>query len=298
MNLKLAVMKLVVRAKRKKETWQNPVGERFSVPRSDKKPVDVLLYRPGNASRLLPVLFNIHGGGWVGCDASQMDSYCMDMAEKCGAFIVNINYTKLDIQPFPYPQEEIRDTVLYFRDHAAQYGIDPRRFALIGYSAGGHLAAASTLMLHDIGVDLSAQVLCYAFLDFTKGFAGELIDKKTAKLMDRFFFPKGVLPEAPYISPVMATDEQLTGIAPAVFVCCGPDPLTEHDKRYRARLEANGVPTSFKLYKKALHGFLEVNHPEYPAQEAKNPVQEGFAKDAEQYIAEQLKQIWNGGTLV
>lgn len=298
MNLKLAAMKLAVRAKRKKEVWKNPVGERFLVPRSGKKGIDVLLYRPQHTAKPWPVLFNIHGGAWVGCDASQMDSYCLDMAEKCGAFIVNINYTKLDIRPFPYPQEEIRDTVLYFRTHADEYGLDRERFALIGYSAGGHLAAASTLMLHDIGVDLSVQVLCYAFLDFTKGFAGELIDKKTAKLMDRFFFPKGVRPEAPYISPVMATDAQLTGIAPAVFVCCGPDLLTEHDKRYRARLEANGVPTSFKLYEKALHGFLEVNHKEYPAQEAKNLVQEGFAKDAEQYIAEQLKQIWNGGTLV
>ncbi|MBQ6428585.1 MAG: alpha/beta hydrolase, partial [Oscillospiraceae bacterium] len=223
MNLKLAAMKLAVRSKRKKEVWKNPVGERFLVPRSGKKGIDVLLYRPQHTAKPWPVLFNIHGGAWVGCDASQMDSYCLDMAEKCGAFIVNINYTKLDIQPFPYPQEEIRDAVLYFRAHAAEYGLDPARFAVIGYSAGGHLAAASTLMLHDIGVDLSAQVLCYPFLDFSQ--LSALLDAGDSQAVAELFFPKGVSRENPYISPAAASDRQLKGLAPTVFVCCGSDPL-------------------------------------------------------------------------
>lgn len=295
MNLKLAVMKLAVRAKRKKEVWKNPIGERFLMPRSGKKGVEMFLYRPQKATKPLPVLFNIHGGAWVGCDASQMDSFCVDMAEKCGAFVVNINYTKLDIRPFPYPQEEIVDTVLYFREHASEYGLDPARFALIGYSAGGHLAAASALMLHDRGVDLSAEVLCYPFLDFSA--LSGLFEGGDSQTAAELFFPKGVSREDPYHSPAAASDEQLKGLAPTVFVCCGSDPLTEHAKAYRDRLLQNGVPVSFRLYEDAIHGFLEVNHKEYPAQEAKNPVQEGFAKDAEQYIAEQLKQIWNGGTL-
>lgn len=294
MNLKLAAMKLAVRSKRKKEVWKNPVGERFLVPRSGKKGIDVLLYRPQHTAKPWQVLFNIHGGAWVGCDASQMDSYCLDMAEKCGAFIVNINYTKLDIQPFPYPQEEIRDAVLYFRAHAEEYGLDREKFALIGYSAGGHLAAASTLMLHDMGVDVSAQVLCYAFLDF-KMLESLFRGSKDAQSMNEFFLPEGVRIDDPTISPAAAADSQLKGIAPAIFICCGPDPLTEAGKAYRERLEANGVQTSFQLYDEAIHGFLEVNHKEYPAQEAKNPKQEALAKEAEDYIASTLQAIWNKG---
>lgn len=295
MNLKLAMMKLAVRAKRKKETWKTPVGERFLVPRSGKKGVDVLLYRPQQAEKPWPVLFNIHGGAWVGCDASQMDSYCLDMAEKCGAFIVNINYTKLDIQPFPYPQEEIRDTILYFREHAAEYGVDPDRFAVIGYSAGGHLAAASALMLHDRGVDLSTQVLCYPFLDFSQ--LSALLDSADSQAVAELFFPKGVSREDPYISPAAASDRQLEGLAPAVFVCCCGDPLTEPAKVYRDRLTRNGVSVSFRLYEDAIHGFLEANHKEYPPQEAKNPEQEALSRAAEDFIAAELKKIWTGGTL-
>lgn len=295
MNLKLAVMKLAARAKRKKEVWKTPVGERFLVPRSGKKSVDVLLYRPQKAEKPWPVLFNIHGGAWVGCDASQMDSYCLDMAEKCGAFIVNINYTKLDVQPFPYPQEEIRDTVLFFREHAAKYGLDPARFAVIGYSAGGHLAAASTLMLHDMGIDLSAQILCYPFLDFSR--LSGLLDSGDSQAVAELFFPQGVSREDPYISPVEASDRQLKGIASTVFVCCGTDPLTEHAKAYREKLERNGVSVSSRVYETALHGFLEVNHKEYPPQEAKNPQQAAFAGDAEAFIAAELSKIWAGESI-
>lgn len=290
MDAKLEAIKLAVRTKRSQEIWKDTVGERFDVPRKGKDSVAVFLYRPQNAKPSYPVIFNIHGGGWVGCDASELDSFCVDMAEKCGAFIVNINYTKVDVHPFPYPQEEIRDTVMYFRDNAAEYGLDISRFSIMGFSAGGHLAAASTLMLHDMGVDLSAQVLGYAFLDFT-GKTG-LLDENAWNILQEVFFPEGISPEEPYISPVKATDQQLEGIAPAVFVCCGPDPLTEHDKVYRTRLEENGVHSSFRLYDEALHGFIEVNHKEYPAQEAKNPQQEALAKEAEDFIAAELKKIW------
>lgn len=290
MNLKLAFLKLAVRAKRKREIWKNPVGERFPVPRAGKKPVDVLLYRPKTAERPWPVLFNIHGGAWVGCDASQMDSYCVDMAEKCGAFIVNINYTKLDIQPFPYPQEEIRDTVLYFREHAEAYGLDIDRFALIGYSAGGHLAAAGTLMLHDMGVDVSAQVLCYPFLSFSS-FDG-LLSGGDSRAVEELFFPEGVRRDDPYISPAAASDAQLQGLAHTVFICCGADPLTAQANAYREKLEHNGVSVTWRLFEDALHGFLEVNHKEYPAQDGKNPRQAALARAAEDEIAKELSERW------
>ncbi len=290
MSLKTEMMKKMIRLKRKQEVWKDTEGEAFQVKRENADPVNVFLYRPENANAPYPVIFNIHGGGWVGCDASELDSYCLDMAEKCGAFIVNINYTKLDIHPFPYPQNEIADTVKFFMEHSAEYQLDRERFAVMGFSAGGHLAAASALILHDQGIDLSAQVLCYPFLDFVK-FNG-LLDEKTMDVMKEVFFPEGVSVNDPYISPVTASKEQLTGIAPAVFACCGTDPLTEHSRKYNELLKEAGVKTEFRVWEKALHGFLEVNHKEYPDQDAKNPEQEAYAKEAENYIAEELKKFW------
>ena len=290
MSLKAFLMKKMIRSKREKEVWKDTRGVPFQVKRDNTDPVRGFLYSPDQAEEPYPVLFVIHGGAWVGCDASELDSFCIDMAEKCEAFIVNINYTKLDVHPFPYPQKEIADTIRYFYDRSEEYHLDRNRFAVMGFSAGGHLAAASTLMLHEEGFDISAQVLCYSFLDFVK-FNG-LLDEKTMKVMKEVFFPEGVSAEDPHISPVMASKEKLKGIAPAVFVCCGTDPLTEHSKKYSELLKEAGVQTELFIYEKALHGFLEVNHKEYPDQEAKNPEQEGYAKEAEDQIAEELKKIW------
>ena len=292
MSLRMLIAKYAARGKRRKDVWKHPKGERFSVPRDREKPVKAFLYRPKTMPKPWPVLFNLHGGAWVGGDASQMDSYCLDMAEKCGAFIVNINYTKADVKPIPYAEEEIRDTVLYFRDHAEEYGLDIDRFALIGYSAGGHLAAAASLMLHDGGFSLSAQVLCYPFLDFNM--MGVLAENDAQRQeWEEFFLGKNGDKNDPYLSPALATDKQMDGLSPAIFVCCGHDPLTSIAKSYAEKLEAAGVRTSFIVYDEALHGFLECNHKEYPPSVTKTPLQEKYAKQAENHIVKELKNIWS-----
>ena len=43
MSIKLKIMKAAARAKREKERWKNPVGQRFVVPREGRQGVDVLL---------------------------------------------------------------------------------------------------------------------------------------------------------------------------------------------------------------------------------------------------------------
>ena len=292
MSLKLLIAKYGARIKRRKDVWKHPEGERFAVPREAKKPVRVFLYRPKAAPKPWPVLFNLHGGAWVGGDASQMDSYCLNMAEKCGAFIVNINYTKADVKPVPYAEAEIRDTVLYFREHAAEYGLDSGRFALIGYSAGGHLTAAAVLMLHDAGFVPSAQVLCYPFLDFHM--MGELAENDAqSREWIEFFLGKNGDQNDPYLSPALATEKQMEGLSPAIFVCCGSDPLTAGAEKYAEKLRAAGVRTSFIVYDEAMHGFLECNHKEYPPSAWKTSEQEKLAGEAEDFITKELKNIWS-----
>ncbi len=50
--------------------------------------------------------------------------------------MVNVNYKRLYDKSFPYPQEEVVDTVKWLKAHAKQLGIDPDRIILSGGSAG------------------------------------------------------------------------------------------------------------------------------------------------------------------
>lgn len=285
------VMERNRRKSRKREPW---LGKRLLMPREGKKPVEVILYRPQNPIKTpMPALFNVHGGAWVGGDASGLDSQCAIWAEKLGAFVVNINYTKVDDKPFPYMQEEVRDTVLFFAAHAEEYCIDPVRFSLIGYSAGGHICAGTALMLRDVGFRLNSQFLCYPFLDFhifDHGGVEGFLDDKTVKLMSEVFFRGGADKYAPYMSPASASAEALRGLAPCELVICQNDQLFEQAVAYKKRLFEADVPVTFKQFPKATHGFLEGNWPE--TQYPEDAEQKKYRDEAMDYIAERLRIHW------
>lgn len=296
MSLKLSLIKFSLRRNRRK-TAKFAVkagagkGQKFLIPRQDAPAVMTYLYRPNKSvGDPLPVVFNVHGGAWVGGDALMLDTQSQQMANRLGAMVVNINYTKVDERTFPYPQYEVRDTVKYFAAHAEEYGVDNKCFALMGYSAGGHLCACAAQLLKEESIALSCQVLCYPFLDFTyrdeaPEKAEELLEKLS--IIDRMFFAN--LPkEHPLCSPARQETAKLAGLAPALIITCGNDPLKVQAECYAARLEKAGVSVRLLNNPDAIHGFLEVNFPETEANDAKSPEQKQLCTQCEADIAKHL----------
>ncbi len=279
--------------RRRKKTHNNGPyqGTAFAVPRTGCPEVNVRLYRPeGDRAGTLPVLFNIHGGGWLFGDAEAVDLQSQYLANHLGCLVVNIDYRLLDAEPFPYQQSEIADTVCWFRANAARFGIDPDRTAIAGYSAGGHIAAGAAMLLRDRGVSLRAQILGYPFLNFI-GFdcAAYIGAHGTARrIFNRFartvLFEK-MPPEAPLLSPGNADPAALRGLAPAVIIPCGKnDPLLPQAAAYAERLREAGVKTVYREYKDAEHGFLEHNFPDDPAAFEKESEQDRLMRDAVEFI--------------
>ncbi len=270
-------------AQKRRELAKRPItGERFWVPRSGKAGVEVILYRPKQpAEKPLPALFNLHGGGWLGGDAVLMDSFCTLLAEAIPAFIVNVNYTKIDVQPFPYQHEEVADAVRYFAANAEKYGVDETKFAVGGHSAGAHISAGAAMKLKEEGFALCAQMLVYPFLDFTQKREGET-ENMVQRLREAFF--QGCDTAHRWLSPLKAGDGALKGLAPAIIITCGPDTLKPHGVDYAKRLIDVSVPLYYKEYPEALHGFLEVNRPEYEGDERRSPGQLAMTQDCERYL--------------
>lgn len=280
-------LKAELRAQRKIWAAQKTAGERFCVPRAGR-PVDVLLYRPKKApADPLPVVFNMHGGAWIGGDAVLLESLCTFLAEQLPALVVNINYTKADVQPFPYADEEICGCVRYFAAHAAQYGIDPARMALLGHSAGAHLAAGAAMLLRGMQPPLAAQVLVYPAVDMGSDAPGS--DPNIAPLL-RLIFPNHD-ELTPLASPLRAPDDELRGLPPAMILVCGKDGLRGQGLAYAGRLQKLGVPVQLREYPNAVHGFIEVNRPDYPADERQTPEQAAMCRDAEQWLADGMRAL-------
>lgn len=94
----------------------------------------------------LPVIIDIHGGGWMYADKDLNDYYCMSLADR-GYVVFNVSYR---LVPDVTVNEQIQDCALalkWISDHMADYPCDPSNIMLTGDSAGGQLSAYSTVIM-------------------------------------------------------------------------------------------------------------------------------------------------------
>jgi arylformamidase len=87
-----------------------------------------------------PVLLFIHGGYWRSLDKSDF-SFIAPVFNTAGAMVVVPNYALCPAVGIEHIALQMAQAVAWVVRHAAEHGGDPRRIALAGHSACGHLAA-------------------------------------------------------------------------------------------------------------------------------------------------------------
>jgi acetyl esterase/lipase len=103
------------------------------------KSLQLDFYRPKNLNNSAPLLVFIHGGGWKSGKRSDYLVYLVDFAKR-GYITATVSYRLLEDGPYPACIEDIRDAVRWLFSNGEKYGYNPDRIALIGGSAGAHLA--------------------------------------------------------------------------------------------------------------------------------------------------------------
>jgi acetyl esterase/lipase len=88
-----------------------------------------------------PAVFVIHGGWWSGGDKKTMTTVSRTYA-RLGYTVVNLDYRLSGDAPWPAQRTDTIAAIAAARAHADRYNTDPDRYVLIGFSAGGHIAAA------------------------------------------------------------------------------------------------------------------------------------------------------------
>lgn len=97
-----------------------------------------------------PAVIFVHGGGWNTGSREGGHSVIRFLAES-GFVAASIDYRLSTEAPFPAQLEDCKAAVRYLRHHAWKYGADSWRIGILGYSAGGHLAALVGLTAVDDG---------------------------------------------------------------------------------------------------------------------------------------------------
>lgn len=215
----------------------------------------------GSESEPLPVLVWLHGGGWTVGELETSDSAAAEIANSAGIVVVNVEYRLAPEHPFPRPLEDCYAAVQWVVDHAGDLGVDQRRLAVGGDSAGGNLAAAVCLLAKQLGgPDIRFQLLVYPATDGRRSYPSYRENGEdyllTAGTMDWFWdnYLADADPEDPLASPVYASE--LEGLPPALVITAEYDPLRDEGEAYAERLRQAGVVAHASRYDGQIHGFF------------------------------------------
>ena len=100
-------------------------------------PLRLDLYRRDSASAA-PLLIWLHGGAWEFGSKTPMP--LSGLVER-GYAVASLDFSPASAARFPGQVHEIKAAVRFLRAHAARYGYDASRIAIMGASSGAHLAA-------------------------------------------------------------------------------------------------------------------------------------------------------------
>jgi len=96
------------------------------------------LYRPNGAGPF-PAVLLIHGGSWQRGSRAEMVRFARRLAD-AGYAVFNVDYRLAPEHRYPAQLEDVRAAFAWLHGHARSLAIDPERIAVMGYSAGAHLA--------------------------------------------------------------------------------------------------------------------------------------------------------------
>jgi acetyl esterase/lipase len=140
-------------------------GIRFAQP--DGVPLSMDIYRPPQVGKY-PALVVIYGGSWRSGTPTQNSDFSRYMAAR-GYTVFAIDYRHAPLHRFPAHLDDVRTALAFIRQHAAEYEADIERMALLGRSAGGHLAMLAAYQPDAMPV--RAVVSYYGPVDLAGGYA-------------------------------------------------------------------------------------------------------------------------------
>ena len=254
--------------------------EKITAPAQGMQPaVDLYLYRPQDAdNKTLPVIYFMHGGGYLFGNARQNNAALAELAEMSQTLVVSVEYRLASESPYPADIDDAYHGLAYVFTHAEALKADSKKVLIMGESAGGGLAARLALKVRDQGkFKLAGQVLIYPMLDYRTGTEESLYKSPYtgAYVWTAAFNRIGwdtlrgrqAIPEAemPYYSAAMATD--LAGLPRTYLMAGSLDLFVNEDLDYANRLIAAGVPTDVQVIAGLYHAF-EIFNPTAPQTKA------------------------------
>lgn len=212
--------------------------------------------------RSRPTLIYYHGGGFVFGDLDSHDPLCRRLTLAGRVRVIAIDYRLAPEHPFPAAPDDAWAAFVDIVGRRDHFGVDPSRLALGGDSAGANLAAITARRAAREGAPaLKFQLLFYPVTQTLRStpsretFAdGYFLTKETIDWFDGHYLPPGTDREDERVSPLLTPPPR--GLAPALVVTAGFDPLKDEGRLYAEQLQHAGASCRYVDYPDQIHGFV------------------------------------------
>ena len=232
----------------------------LQVPTRDGARIQARIYAP--AAGPLPVLVYFHGGGFTIGSLATHDVLCRSLAKLAGCAVVSVAYRLAPEHRFPTAVDDAWDALASIARTGAVLGLDTRRLAVGGDSAGGTLATVCATLARDAGIRIALQLLFYPgcaawprALSHTRYHQGLILEQAHIEYFFRQYVDAAEREDwrfAPLNTP------ELEGVAPAWFGLAECDPLVDDGLAYADKLRAAGVPVDLEIYRGVTHEFIKM----------------------------------------
>ncbi len=226
--------------------------------------VRVLVTDPTPGKKNRPAYLHIHGGGYVAGKPETFLMLTQRIAQECQCLVVAVDYRLAPETQFPGSLEDNYAALGWIYKNAAELGVDRKRIAIGGESAGGGHSAILAIAARDRQeYPIAFQVLIYPMLDDRTGSTrpvppqiGTFVWTRQSNVFgwtSLLGVPAGS-PQTPAGS-VPARVDNLAGLPPAFIGVGTLDLFVEEDIDYSKRLIEDSVPTELHVVPGAYHGF-------------------------------------------
>ena len=243
------------------------VDEKWIVVPAEVGEVAVRIVRPQDATKALPVILYVHGGGWILGDAGTHDRLVRELAVGVDAAVVFVEYDRSPEARYPVAIEQAYATARWITHNGRSEGLDSTRIAIAGDSVGGNMTAALAILAKQRGdVTFVHQSLYYPVTDAGQdtGSYREFADGPhlTAKAMAWFwdaYLPEKDKRDEITASPLRASLDELAGLPETFLIVDENDVLRDEGEAYARKLTQAGVRTTSARYNGTLHDFMMLN---------------------------------------
>ncbi|ARJ65287.1 lipase [Magnetospirillum sp. ME-1] len=214
-------------------------------------------YGPAGGPKVKAALLYAHGGGFVVGDLETHDPHCRALAAESGSVVISLHYRRAPEHMYPAAIHDAKAALAWL---AAEY--PGWRLGVAGDSAGGTIAAVLALHARDLGLPLALQILIYPAVDQMGDFPsrqrlgeGYILTRDDIAWFNAQYFGEGRAPlRDTEAAPLYAASH--AGLAPALVVTCGFDPLVDEGEAYVEKLRGAGVPVRHVRLEGSVHGCL------------------------------------------